>query len=518
MPAFDPATPFRLILKYPPFAPIKHGVKFLAVVSLVAAAVATVLLPSSAQPVAAASRVDGVVTDLTWYISRADMDRSISLMQQAGVKTVRANINWSSLEPNAKGAIDSWWLTEIDYAVSKAQAAGIEILMPVSDEVPYWASADPARYSDASGNHWNKAYKPRVMQDYADFFSAIVKRYAPKGVHAYEVWNEPNYSRFWPSGPSAADYVTMLKAAYPAIKAADPSAVVLTGGVSRSDYNFVQQMYAAGAKGYFDAIAIHPYTRKNDPTVCTAITNMDNFCSIEQVRNVMVNNGDSAKNIWLTEFGWSTASTAGDGVTEAVQADFLTKAFNKLASYPYVVRAYWYAGRNLYWGANNQSDIESNYGLTRVDFSLKPSYTAFKNLHTTATPTTTTSTTVKPTTTTSTTVKPTTTTSTTVKPTTTTTSPLDRTAPTIGSLGIANIKSTTATVTWTTNEASDSVVEYWVTGGAVRTVTNTSRVTAHTINLSGLTRYTTYNVRVKSKDAAGNVATSATKTFRTTYF
>lgn len=478
---------------------------------------------TASTPVEAAGRVDGVVSDITWYMTRAEMDRSISLMQTAGVKTIRANINWSSIEPNTKGALDSWWLTEIDYAVSKAHAAGMEVLMPIADGVPYWASADPNKYTDGSGKHWDRNWKPTSYADYAAFVSAIVKRYAPKGVHAYEVWNEPNYSRFWPSGVSAADYVAMLKATYPVIKAADPASTVITGGLSRNDYTYLQQMYAAGAKGYFDAVAVHPYTGKTDPNLCwnasgSTMRHIDAFCAIESVRQVMVNNGDSAKNIWLTEFGWSTATSATNGVTEAVQADFLTKAFNKLNSYPYVVRAYWYAARNLYWGNNNQTDVESNYGLSRVDFSLKPSYTAFKNLHATSTPSTTaapaTTTTVKPATTT-TTVKPTTTT---VKPTTTTTAPLDRTAPLISSLTARNITSSAATITWTTNEASDSVVEYWVSGGTVRTASNATRLTAHSVPLSGLARYTLYSYRVKSKDAAGNTTTSATKTFRTSYY
>ena len=50
-------------------------------------------------------------------------------------------------------------------------------------------------------------------------------------VAAYEIWNEPNVSAFWSPTPSTAAYVNLLKAAYPAIKAADPSAVVLAGAM-----------------------------------------------------------------------------------------------------------------------------------------------------------------------------------------------------------------------------------------------------------------------------------------------
>jgi hypothetical protein len=285
-------------------------------------------------------------------------------------------VNWASVEPKTRGTLDSWWLNEIDYAIGKARAAGMNVLMPIADGVPYWASADPNK----SGSSWNKYWKPTSFADYASFAKRIVTRYKAKGVHAYEVWNEPNLSSFWPSGPSAADYTNMLKAAYPAIKAADPSATVITGGVSRNDYNFVKAMYAAGAKPYFNAVGSHPYT-SSDPTQCwtdpNGLKSINAFCGIESVRNVMVSNGDSAKGIWLTEVGWSTSS---GGVSESVQSTFLTNAFHKLADYPYVAHAFWYSFRNNYWSNNNANDIEANYGLVKVDFSQKPSYNAFKSL------------------------------------------------------------------------------------------------------------------------------------------
>jgi hypothetical protein len=465
--------------------------KMLAVVVL---ALGGLLLPQIV-PAHASARTDGVVSDLTWYISRADMDRSISMMKDEGVKWIRANINWSSLEPNTKGTLDSWWLGEIDYVVAQAHAAGIEILMPIADGVPFWASGDPKK----SGSNWDKYYRPTNFQDYADFAKKIVARYSAKGVHAYEVWNEPNYSRFWPSGPSATDYVNMLKVAYPAIKAADPSATVVTGGVSRNDFGFVSAIYAAGGKGYFDAVGVHPYTNTVDPTSCWTDSNgknsIDAFCGIESVHNVMVANGDSAKTIWLTEFGWSTASGASNGVSESTQASYLTKAFNKLDSYPYVAHAFWYSFRNNYWSNNNQSDVEANYGVTRVDFSTKPSYAALK---TAMGGSTTTSTTAAPITT------------------TTTVKAGDITAPTITNLAAKWVDATTEKIVWSTNEPANSVVQYWKTGGTVVTKNVATPVTWHAVTLTNLARGTTYNVRVKSTDAAANTVTSATLTFKTT--
>ena len=472
---------------------------------MIFAVLGVLAVPAARTSQAVTTRANGLVSDITWYISRADMDRSVAMMQEAGVKWIRANVNWSSVEPNIKGTLDTWWLDEIDYAVAKAQAAGIQVLMPIADGVPYWASGDPSKKPGS----WNKLWKPTSYADYADFARRIVERYSAQGVHAYEVWNEPNYSRFWPSGPNAADYTNMLKAAYPAIKGADPTATVLMGGLSRNDYHFLSAMYAAGAGPYFDAGSVHPYTNKTDPTLCwndsNGLKSIDAFCGIETVRNVMVNNGDAAKNLWLTEFGWSTASGASNGVSEATQADYLAKSFKELDAYPYVTHAFWYGFRNNYWSSNDQSDVEANYGLVKVDFSTKPAYAAYKALPVgTTTPTT-------PTTT-----APPSTTTTTAPPTTTTTArPADTSAPTISNVAVTFVSNTARKVTWKTNEPSNTVVEYWKTGGTVKRVSSATRVINHSAKVSYLSRNTLYNFRVKSTDAAGNTAVSATATFRT---
>ena len=63
---------------------------------------------------------------------------------------------------------------------------------------------------------------------------AFVGRYAGfPFVKYFSVWNEPNLNYEWGNfDPDPARYGAMLKAAYPSIKAADPAAVVVTGGLS----------------------------------------------------------------------------------------------------------------------------------------------------------------------------------------------------------------------------------------------------------------------------------------------
>ncbi len=92
----------------------------------------------------------------------------------------------------------------------------------------------------------------------------------------------------------------------------------------------------------------------------------------------------------------------------------------------------------------------------------------------------------------------------------------DTTAPIISSISASGVTQNSANVSWSTNEDSDTQVEYGTTlSYGQSTVLNTSLVTSHTASLSGLIPNTTYNYRVKSKDAAGNLAVSANQTFTT---
>ena len=96
---------------------------------------------------------------------------------------------------------------------------------------------------------------------------ALARRYGSK-IAAYEIWNEPNLHTMWAPRPDAARYVSLLRAAYPKIKANDAWSTVVTGGMSPAwdapdgmqvlPLTWVRRMYALGAKGYFDAIGHHP--------------------------------------------------------------------------------------------------------------------------------------------------------------------------------------------------------------------------------------------------------------------
>ena len=92
----------------------------------------------------------------------------------------------------------------------------------------------------------------------------------------------------------------------------------------------------------------------------------------------------------------------------------------------------------------------------------------------------------------------------------------DTTPPVLSGVTTSNITSTSAAITWTTDEASTSQVEYGTTTsyGSSTTIDSTM-VTSHSVTINGLSAWTTYHFRVKSQDAAGNLATSGDYTFTT---
>jgi len=93
---------------------------------------------------------------------------------------------------------------------------------------------------------------------------------------------------------------------------------------------------------------------------------------------------------------------------------------------------------------------------------------------------------------------------------------VDNAPPVLSAVSSSSVGASSATIRWTTDEASDSRVEYGSTAayGQV-TALASALVSSHSVGLSGLSASTVYHYRVKSRDAAGNLATSADATFTT---
>ncbi|MCX6022890.1 MAG: cellulase family glycosylhydrolase, partial [Chloroflexi bacterium] len=248
-----------------------------------------------------------------------DYGRALALTKQAGFGWVKVQVRWEDLEPE-KGNIN-WGF--FDNAIGGAQGAGARVLLSVVT-APMW-SRPPGSDAGIPG-------PPSDPQNFANFVGAIAGRYAGK-VGGYEIWNEQNLAREWGGNGkmNAGQYVDLLKASYRAIKAADPAAAVVVGALTPADnvnlgqgllavddVQFFNQMYDAGMKGFFDAVGAHPSGFNNAPDLNPldgAVLGRAGsfrahrsfyFRNFERYRDVMVARGDSAKRIWVTEFGWAT--------------------------------------------------------------------------------------------------------------------------------------------------------------------------------------------------------------------
>jgi hypothetical protein len=295
------------------------------------------------------------------WSSYGDTNRELEAVGRTGASWYRLAVDWSAIE-KAKGQYD-WGY--VDNAVNTATAKGLRVL-GVLLYTPTWARP-PAL------NSLMPSVPPANAADYADFAGKAAKRYAGR-VQAWQMWNEPNLPIFMGfTDNRAAVYAGLAKAAYPAIKAANPGATVVLSGLSRkpgpdSPAGFLRQLYDAGVGGSFDAAAAHPYVTPGG----IAADPEGGWSAIGQMREVMNGAGDGGKKIWLTELGAPTADTA-EGVSPQEQAKQITDVLSAAAGLGYVGPAFIYSIRDN--NSGNRGDNESNFGaLLTSDF--QPKYTA----------------------------------------------------------------------------------------------------------------------------------------------
>lgn len=286
-------------------------------------------------------------------VARASVERLALLAETAHVQVVREAFDWHRVEPR-QGYFD--W-PKFDQAVEVARAHRLEVLGRLQYSAG-WASSAPASVTGSARYY----YPPADVATFAAYARAVVHRYKDR-IHRWEIWNEPNEKALWGGAPNAAGYAALLKAAYAAIKAEDPSAVVLLGGLSTGpDQTFLQGVYNAGAWGSFDVLAIHAFVN-DDPASSTSMFPV----WIDLAKSTVAAKG--SKPIWITEWGWSTYTK---GVSEASQADYVANGFAVAASKGV-------AGIVLYeledYGTNSGALID-NYGTITRGGRYKPSYQA----------------------------------------------------------------------------------------------------------------------------------------------
>ena len=315
-----------------------------------------------------AGRVVGGFSDGSSIFGRSstELGRELDAVKATGATYFRFDVYWAEIERRH----DEFDWTATDRIVDAARSRGLKVL-GILDYSPTWARP---RGTD---DH----YPPSNPADYSNFARAAVQQYAPRGVHDWEIWNEPNLSQFWKPRPNPSVYASLLAAAYPVIKSTDPDATVVTGGLSPArdatdgseiaPVTFLEGVYGAGGGGHFDAVGHHPSNYPNMPLEPQPDDyNKNAFAGVTPVlHETMQAHGDGEKKIWGTEMG---APTPYNGMTVDYLAAYIREAYQAWGSWSFTGPLIWYAYRDA---GTNPSDIEDHFGITYANLMPKePAY------------------------------------------------------------------------------------------------------------------------------------------------
>jgi hypothetical protein len=326
-------------------------------------------------------------------------------VQESGFGWVRLQLQWREFEPSP----GDYNPLPYDIMIDAAVDAGAKVLMSVV-KAPDWASPSrPGALPDDTG-----AFE-RTM-------AFLAERYRGR-VQAWEIWNEENLAGEVGGNVQVAPYFETLKAGYAGVKASDPDAFVLFGGltptglndpsVAIDDVDYLREFYeyAGGAgRNYFDALAAHPGSAANPPDTkfpdqpgpgdcppkfaaqqgsCWRNAPDFYFRRIEDQRAVMEQYGDAVKQVWLTEFGWDSCQElpAPSGyeycalTSEEQQADYLVRAIT-------MARDEWpWLGALFVWNLNyaatpaiGPDDEKFGWSVLRGDGSDRPAFAALRDM------------------------------------------------------------------------------------------------------------------------------------------
>jgi hypothetical protein len=337
---------------------------------------------------ASAHRAPFTVVNANFVRGATEAQRTASYrrLRAAGVRAVRLDFNWASIEPYGRPLHDYRWARQ-DREVRTIRRAGLGVLGILAYGHPDYsrAGADALRRGQEPippfGVGDPQYYPPDDPRTFARYAAAAGRRYRGD-VIAWEVWNEANGGwRFWEPREDPVAYGRLLCATRRALRREDPSVTVALGGlffppfVGTGAVKFLGQVLDAGGPGIgrcFGAVAYHPYPYPFTSPEAVVGARGSVIGAAAQLRRVLRRHGLGRTPLWNTEVGWPT-NPRGNGVTERRQARYVAR-LALLSWARNVPLLTWYtAGDYRDPSGTNQ---EAHFGLVRADGSAKPAYRA----------------------------------------------------------------------------------------------------------------------------------------------
>ncbi len=290
---------------------------------------------------------------------------------------------WDLIEPLESTAPNYRWEAVDETSLQTAAQNGLKVIAVVKF-IPEWAQ----RFAGSGCG----PIKSEALGKFAAFLTAAVNRYKnpPYNIKYWELMNEPDaplwYARTaygcWGdvNDPEygGAYYAQMLKAAYPAIKAADPQAQVLIGGLlldnsneaPRNPARFLEGILRGGGGPYFDIVSFHGYGYYEDQLGRVSNPNWPgSYTTVPEkvafIRRVLDRYGFAHKELFNTEAALYCLSEDPDCLE--TQAMIVPRIFaESLAAQVQGV---------IYYALNCEY---RSLGLLYPDNSPRPSYRAYK--------------------------------------------------------------------------------------------------------------------------------------------
>jgi len=297
-------------------------------------------------------------------------DKDWSMLAESGLGMVRTDVSWARFE-KSPGKYDH---SRHDALIGGLERHDVWLLWVIDYGNKLYDPDASVRFNLGIRNE-------KARQASARFCTALAKRYKGKKI-IWELWNEPNLSKFWGPKPDPEQYVTWCKLVAAAIRKVDPDACIVAPGLSRFDFLFLEECFSRGLLEVIDGVTVHPYRsgaaqfpKVVQPKARLSLS-LDPESAIRgytRLRDLIERHKPTGKGISILSGEWGYSTTY---VTHELQGKYLARQWlaNMACGVPISI---WYDWHD---DGPNPADMEHNFGTITHDYEPQPSYIAMKTL------------------------------------------------------------------------------------------------------------------------------------------
>ena len=293
-----------------------------------------------------------------------EVRRDLDLMRRAGVRVLRVSIGWDGVETERDRYDLDFWDGFVELAVGELDME----LIPYVAYTPRWNA------TSERDDFWRTP--PRDASELGELLGVLATRYAGR-IRSWEIWNEPDNRDYWLG--SAAQYATLLEAGSRAVRAADPGARVVLGGLA-GNVDFLRELFdELGAAALVDVVNLHAYYETWNPNPVESIGDY-----VDDVTEIVRRHG-GRQAIWMAEVGYSNHVTLESRRSARhdyehgldFQAVMLMRTLGLLWSKPAVSLIAWYELKDPRpTDAMIGDDHNRHLGVAFADYRPKPAFDA----------------------------------------------------------------------------------------------------------------------------------------------